>query len=308
MGPDTFNKFIALLVLYLLPITIFADEVHDAKALMQKALTFSEQTAYTAEVADPTGVVPNDQTGNATIYRKPTPSGYVVRAEIPLNDRNMIIVINDDGRFQFSEQSTDVAHMNYANPLAHHEPAFLIDMRYGRSFDIANVAKNEHLTYEFDGEVNYKSIPCYKVTLKMPTDNETLALMTNRSVEEIAANKELIMTHSPMVIQCLIGKDKPFLHSVSFYTAGGDILMSRQIDDRVTFSTDLADSLFELPKNATITEVKSQEEWQNFMTKVTSIEKKEAKSFSPRILIIPIAASAICLCVILVIMRRKKSA
>jgi len=291
-----FKFSIITIILLGLSVNVFAQNSSDeVKKILVEALSFSEQASYCANVKNILGFKAQDQTSSATLYRKVKNGEVFLRAEIPTKLTNVIIIITPEGRYQFSTDGGDIGRMNYTTSAQ--EPAYNVQMRYGSLKNVEEVTANKLITFSIDGETDFNGVACRKITARFPVDDESLSQIFKMSVEDIKNNRTRIEKSSPLVIEFLVGKDKPFIYSTVFYNLSGLKLLEKSLD-QVTLIANIDDSKFEIPKKRHIKDIHNHEEW-NALTERVVPENTETPEI--RTLIYWVGKIIIALIVLVVI-------
>lgn len=90
-------------------------------------------------------------------------------------------------------------------------------------------------------------IPCYKITMQSPDDEEGMAKMIGKSVQYVRDNKS-ILQHTFLALRIFwVGEKNNFIYSCAFYSANGKKIYSQNAGE-IEFMKNIDKSFFATPK------------------------------------------------------------
>lgn len=109
-----------------------------------------------------------------------------------------------------------------------------------------NELYNEGASYSVSEE-DYHDIPCYKVTVKLPTDQASIDKLAVKFRNGASNAREHITTRFPFTKTYLVGTDDYFIYSCSFYNLDGKQILSYNWG-KVDFKTPIDENIFKTPQ------------------------------------------------------------
>ncbi len=102
--------------------------------------------------------------------------------------------------------------------------------------------------YSIADDAIYKGIPCYKITVKIPSDPDSIEERIKRLQALWKSKQDLILERLPFVRTFLVGKENNFIYACAFYNVLGKRTLSEEWGI-VSFDSSFDPSFFTPPKN-----------------------------------------------------------
>ena len=120
-----------------------------------------------------------------------------------------------------------------------------------RSFTYSNSPDYRGIQLKYSiTESSYQGIPCFKVTIGVPDNAVTQAILENRFAKSIQKYPDYLSTRFPVEKEYLIDKEKKFIYSCSFYNATQKRIFACDWG-KVDFQEAIDESLF-IPPSGTV--------------------------------------------------------
>jgi hypothetical protein len=238
----------------------FAKENKSSKAeimtMLFNAVKFTEKASIKS--TNPT-FGKKQKKGKVIFYRMTSPTGGLMeKYELFIKNKKSIIVLRNKKAFISMENSNIAIETNVPIiPAISRSGYFLKVLKYYKQFKIG--------TYSLSPD-KYKDIPCYKVTVKFPTDDATIAKIENATLEYLKKNRDYCENRYISVMTFLIGKKEPFIYSSVCYSMRGKVALTTNWGD-VDFKAPITQKDFEFSKGTSIKVAKTRAEVRTFAKK-----------------------------------------
>jgi hypothetical protein len=242
---------IVSIISFITAIPVIAQEKDSGKAeaILFDAIKFTEKASLKA--TNPTlGKKSNKE--KFILYRMTSPAGDLLeKYEQIINNKKYSLILRNKETLTWQEG----ANVAIKTP-------FSIIPRMARSAWYLNIPKfYKQITkgiYSISTD-NYNGIPCYKVLVKYPTDDATIAKIQQITLKQLQQYRKACENRYMAVMTFLIGRDKPFIYSFVFYTMKGKAL-HRMNWGKLDLKTPVTQKDFELPRGTSIKVAKTRDE------------------------------------------------
>ena len=179
--------------------------------------------------------------------------------EIVISNHSGIYYFNRDGKFAIKNE---IKMLRYNRALGFNYMLDKLDWNYNCSYSMT--------------EDKFNGIPCYKIIMKSPDDEGSMAKMINKSVQYIRDNKAFLQFTFLATRVFWVGQNNNFIYSYAFYNPKGEIIYSRTWG-KIEFLNKIDENLFAIPKGITPVTVKSPEKMKEVCQKLAEQGDAEAQ-------------------------------
>ncbi|MDD3118967.1 MAG: hypothetical protein PHQ27_07305 [Victivallales bacterium] len=247
----------SIIILLFWSIASLATDQENGRA--RKILTEAvDRTRNASFVASNPALLP--ATSDVVLYHKVLPDKTILeRYEHKSNGRTEIGIYNSDGYFLLMDKC-DIAIKS---------PGQRWD-NVATSFD--GISYLPQVTFSMT-DSTYMNIPCHKIMVKMPVDDNFLSEYYNAPLTDLRLNRDILI---PTISCYLVGKESHFIYAGSWFNAqtGKPLGGGPQNWGKVEFK-ELSDDLFKLPSNV---KIKKAEQWAD----VRKLQKKNISFHLPQ--------------------------
>ena len=198
----------------------------------------------------------DDEETKFTIYRMVTPDNILLERR---EDPRGTTLTNKDGIFCWRKDSegTVVGNMVIKTPSQWGKNIyrFLCVASYYDSYNIGSYSISEE---------NRNEIPCYRIEVKLPTDDATLAKLAKITLEQLNKERDDVKTRSLAAMTFWVGKEKPFIYACAYYNLYGKKIIAMDWGT-VDLSSPIDKNIFKLPEHVSIQVVNNYEELHKIM-------------------------------------------
>ena len=245
------GKLSALILACFAAVSVYALEPQYIPKMVDSALNFPLSKSFKAS-----GLVLNGQELDIVFFSKPGENIRFERFEAPVpnGDTRVGIYNAADGQFLWVEGRDHEIIGNTVMKTLIEYPG-LLDFRRTIRLNMHSGVAAEYSVAEDE----YNGIPCYKIWVIFPDDDDSVRTLSRIVPEQFEKYKDAARREAVTKILLWIGKgDNQFIYAYEFYDALGNKRESMQWNS-VEFIP-LSDELFRLPAGVTVEEAKTKEE------------------------------------------------